>query len=1086
MTSVHTICFPPFEVDTQEKRLCREGHEIPLRAKTFSLLCYLLERAGQLVSKDELLENVWAGTQVTEGTLSISITELRKALGDDSKKPRCIVTVPKRGYRFIAEVTAAAAPVSSSRFQVSGVTAEEDQAQRETWNVKRETPLVGREHELSVLRHALENTLAGRGEMILLAGEAGIGKTRLTEELANEARVRNVQVLVGRCYEGEGAPPFWPWVQVIRIYLATQDEATALEVLGTGASIIADVLPEVRERFPQLPIPPMLTTEHARFRFFDSFSAFLRDAAKNQPLVIIFDDLHWADTPSLLLLQFLARELHDAQVLVCGAYRDIEFEPTHPFARMLGELARLGTCQSLFLPRFTESEVGQFIAVTTTHVPSPTLITAIHQKTEGNPFFVTEMVQAAMGEGEEAVLASSGSEQLPLPQRVRVAIERRLQTLSEPCREVLALAAVIGQEFTVPVLETVQTSGPLSDASQVLALLNEGIAARFVVPSARGVGQYRFAHALIRETLYADLREDRRVQFHRRIGEALENQTVQSREGGVRLPSSETLAELAFHFFHAAPGGNLAKALTYALQAGERAAELFAYEEAALQYDHALQLMETTRSDEMQRGEVLLRLTEMQQKAGHTSAAQDTCRVIAEIARTLRQQGAREQSTSLLARVALGFTTGFGGVAATGGKEDFFIIGLLEEALAALGDEDSGLRARVLSRLALEIYYSHDTKRITHLSQEAVQVARRVHDTTALAYTLYARHTVRALPEQVEERLAISSEIVRLATEAGDKELALRGQRLRLCDLLELGDFATADREFPSYLQRAEELRQPSYVWFAATWRATWAWLRGNCRESEHYAQEALTIGQRAHDPDAAQCFTAQIFATHAGTRSLHGIEMPVQQYAERYTALSSWRSTLALMYAGAGAADDARREIASFAADRCASIPRDGSWLITLVNLAQVYAILRDPAGAAMVYALLLPHAHRHIVVQPALFFLGSMGRILGMLAATMGRWREAEAHYEDALRQHREMNARPLTVLTQQQYVPMFFVRNQPGDWDRAMALLDQTVQAAQELGMDESETRLMAMKNKYQDKPRALHASKAAQPNLRVRRG
>jgi eukaryotic-like serine/threonine-protein kinase len=1062
MKSERYFSFPPFAVDTQEKRLCCEGSDIPLRAKTFSLLCYLLERAGQLVSKDEILQQVWAGTQVAEGTLTISITELRKALGDDAKNPRFIVTVPKRGYRFIGKVTSD----QSSVFSLPPLSP--FSSQLTTDNRQLTTGFIGRTHELNVLRTALENASAGRGQVVLLAGEAGIGKTRLAEELANEARVRNAQVLIGRCYEGEGAPPFWPWVQVMRIYLSTQDEEAAQEVMGPGAAIIADVLPEVRERFPQLPAPPELATEQARFRFFDSFTVFLKNVAKRQPLVIILDDLHWADTPSLLLLQFIAREVHNAQVLVCGAYRDVEFEPTHPFSRMLGELARLGACQSLFLPRFTESEVGQFMTVTTTHVPSPALITAIHQKTEGNPFFVAEVVQTAVGEGEEAVLVGSGSEQLPLPQRVRVAIERRLQTLSDPCQEMLALAAVIGQEFTVPKLEAVQTSRTPRDASQVLALLNEGIAARFVTPTAHGVGQYRFTHALIRETLYADLREDRRVQFHRRIGEALEYQTTLSHKGPGGSLSSETLAELALHFFYAAPGGNLVKAITYALQAGERAATLFAYEEAALQYERALRLMAASKSDNQQRGEVLLQLAEMQQKAGHAAAAQETCRVIADLARTLGQQGAREQSTSLLARAALGFTTGFGGVAAIGGEENPFIISLLEEALVALGDDDSVLRARVLSRLAMEIYYSRNIERLMFLSQEAVQVARRVRDTATLAHALYTRYTVRALPEQVEERLALSTEIVRLATAAGDKELALRGQRLHLCDLLELSDFATADREFSSYQHRAEELRQPSYLWFAAVWQATRAWLRGNCRESEQYAQEALRIGQRAQDPDAAQCFTAQIFATHAGTRSLQGIEMPVQQFAEHYTALPSWRSTLALMYAGSGAVEEARREIASFAADRFASIPQDGNWLITLVNLAQVYVLLRDPAGAALVYDLLVPHAHRHIIVQPALVFLGSLGRILGMLAATMGRWQEAEAHYEDALRQHREMNARPLIVLTQQQYVPMFFVRNHPGDWDRGMAIIEQAIATAQELGMDESATRLAAMKNRYQDRP------------------
>jgi DNA-binding winged helix-turn-helix (wHTH) protein/tetratricopeptide (TPR) repeat protein len=1072
--------FPPFQVDTREGSLRRDSQEIVLRAKTFALLCYLLERPGRLVSKDELLDNVWAGISVAEGALTVCMTELRKALGDDAKNPRFIATVPKRGYRFIGTV------VSS---QHSGVSSQKSQPapslQPPASSSKSvASSFVGREQEMAELRKNLEDALSGRGRLVLLTGEPGIGKTRTAEELANDARLRNAQVLIGKCYEGEGAPPFWPWVQITRAYLSAHDDATMQAAMGAGAAAIAEVLPDVQARLPHLPTPPPLASEHARFRFFDSFISFLKHAATAHPLVLILDDLQWADTPSLLLFQFLARELSDTHIFLIGTYRDIEFGPTYPFAQALGELARIGGSQTLWLRGLAESEVAHFLTLTTTHAPSSTLITAIHQKTGGNPFFVTEVIHTLARDGEAAFLETGSVEQIPLPQRVRAAIERRLATLSAPCREMLAMAAAVGQEFALTLLDAVQTkSGVVSGASTLLALLNEAVAARFVAPTPRGVGRYSFAHALIRETLYASLGEDRRVRLHRQIGEALERMAGKDSGGAGASTPGELVAELAFHFFLAAPGGDNEKAIAYAIQAGERAATLFAYSEATTHYAHALQLMEMTKGAELQRGELLLHLGEAQRKAGSTTAAQETCRVVADLARSLRQRGEQGQSASLLARAALGFATGIGMVTATGGVEDPFIVGLLEEALAALGAEDSSLRACVLSRLALEIYYSRDPQRQTALSQEAVGVARRVDDTATLAYVLLARHIALGEPGNVEERLAAATEIMRLATAAGDKELALRGQLLHLCDLLELGDLRTADREFPLFRQRAEELRQPSYLWFVETWKAMRAWLRGRFAEANQLAREAFAIGRRMQDPDVMQCYTVQLFGLHTGIKSLQGIELPVQEFAERYTALPSWRSALVLLYATTGAKEDARREFEQFAANDFADIPRDGNWMITMTNFAQVCTILRDQPRAATLYHLLLPYAKHCVAVQPALLCLGSATRFLGLLALTLTRWSDAEAHFEEALQQNQQMGAKPLIALTQQQYAVMLFARRQPGDWERAMAFLNQALGAAQELGMDELENRLLAIKSRNEDKKPTMEKKETRSSNLRL---
>ncbi len=1075
------LTFGPYRLDAQNGQLWRGKRLVRLTGKAMGVLQYLAERPGQLVTKEELFTAVWPRVVVSEEALTKRIHELRRALREDAKQPKYVATVHRRGFRWIAPLHATPLVVSrqqaedekqkaKGKKQKGRITLDPQSLAPNTQSLA--PPLVGREQEMAELQAKLEDASAGRGRLMLLAGEPGIGKTRTAEELAGYARSRNMYVAIGRCYEGEGAPPFWPWVQIVRAYLADHDQELLRAAMGVGAAVIAQVLPDVRDYLPDLSVPPILEPQPARFRFFDSFTMFLKNAAKMQPLVLILDDLHWADSLSLLLLQFLARELSNACLLVIGTYRDGELAPEHPLTHALGELARVPGSQSLSLRCLTASEVSRFIELTITHAPSPSLVSAVFQKTGGNPFFVTEVVHTLVREGRLGQGEGFSAEDLPLPQRVRVAVSHRLGTLSEPCRRALTAASAIGGDFDLTVLESLEMHSSSALAGErLLKTLNEAAAAHFVVPESCGIGRYRFAHALVREALYETLSADQRVRLHRQIGETVEqlsgrdtaSSPATNAEQGPSIHSEQFLTTLAYHFFQAAPGGDVGKAMAYAIRAGERATATFAYEEAARHYERALQLLALQHSDETQRCELVLALGEAHRKAGKIAAAKDAFRLAANLARTLRSSEKDKGAATLLARAALGFATGFGGVTVTGGIEDTFVIDLLEEAVRAVGEEESPLQAQVLGRLAVELYWSHEPKRRATLSRQAVEVARRCGDTGALAYALNAQHVVLREPGNVEERLAIASDIMRLAGEIGDKELTLRGHMWRLTDLLELGDLQTADGEIVPFAQRAEELRQPSYLWFLATWRATRAWLKGRFTEAEQWAAEALAIGQRAQDPDAAQCFIVQIFALRSGVKGFHDIKMPVQDLAERYTALPAWRSSLALAYAGFGAKEEARHEFEQFAVHHFTNIPRNADWMITMTNLVQVCSILHDVPSAETLYQLLLPYAERCVVVKPALVCLGPVTRFLGLLATILTRWDEAEAHFVSALQRCAQMDARPLIAQTQQHYAGMLLARKRPSDREQALAVLDQALALAQDIGMDELANRILARKNK-----------------------
>jgi predicted ATPase len=546
------------------------------------------------------------------------------------------------------------------------------------------TPFVGRAGELAVLTADLDAAVAGRGGVVLLAGEPGIGKTRLAEEVAAQATARGALVLWGRCWEAEGAPAFWPWVQVVRAYVQASDAAALRHDLGAGAADIVQLVPAIRDRLPDLPTPPPVEPEAARFRLFDSLAAFLRAAAARRPLLLILDDLHWADAPSLALLRFVSRELEGAGPLVVGIYRHAEVDRGHPLVATLADLTRGQDRRRVLLHGLDQRDVASFVALVAGVEPSPELAAALYRQTDGNPFFVTEVVRLLGSQGRlESVAGAAGVLGGGLPEGVRAVVAERLGRLSDDCQRVLEVAAVVGRDFGLRVLQP--ASG--SDSGRLLELLEEAEAARVVTAVPGALGRWRFAHALVREVVYEGLPAARRVRLHGLVGETLE--AAHAADPGPHL------AELAHHFVAAAPGGQVARAVRVATLAGRRALELLAWEDAAVLFERALAALELAeRPDQLERCELLLALGEARMAASDVTAARAAHRQAGELAGRI---GAPE----VLARAVLGL-----GLVVAGGIVDPDEVRLLEEARVALGGADSPLRARVLARLARALVYT--------------------------------------------------------------------------------------------------------------------------------------------------------------------------------------------------------------------------------------------------------------------------------------------------------------------------------------------------------------------------------------------
>jgi DNA-binding CsgD family transcriptional regulator/tetratricopeptide (TPR) repeat protein len=478
-------------------------------------------------------------------------------------------------------------------------------------------PFVGRERELGELVKRLELACAGLGSVVLVGGEPGIGKTRLAQRLAADAEAQGCRVLWGRCWEGDsGAPAFWPWIEALGGYARTRDPRALRTALGPGAADLAQLVPDIRTLLPDLPPPAPVEPEQARFRLFGAVTEFLRriadanapgsddPAANSKPatsIVVVLDDLHCADKASLLLLQYVARTVADTRLLLFGAYRDSELDRTHPLAATLATLRREPACERIGLRGLAEPEVLALIeaqAGAPLDAPGRALAEALHRETEGNPFFVGEMLRHLEESGRLSrqdgrwVVPARGVEEMGIPAGVREVIGHRLSRLSEDTNEVLGVAAVVGRDFDA---STIEQAAAL-DESQLDRALQEAEQAGVIAAVEHG-DRYRFAHALLRETLYAEMATRRRRRLHRQIGEAREAQH------GARL--AQHAAELAYHFVEA---GEPTKAILYSRLAAEQAAAATAWEEAARHYERCLVLYEDAAHPDVDDAEILMAL----------------------------------------------------------------------------------------------------------------------------------------------------------------------------------------------------------------------------------------------------------------------------------------------------------------------------------------------------------------------------------------------------------------------------------------------------------------------------------------------
>jgi DNA-binding SARP family transcriptional activator/tetratricopeptide (TPR) repeat protein len=885
---------------------------------------------------------------------------------------------------------------------------------------------VGRERELAELAGGLDDALAGRGRVFLLAGEPGIGKSRLAEELTTDARARGARVLVGRCWEAGGAPAYWPWVQALRTYVREANPDLLRAQLGNGAADLAQLLPDLRALFPEIAEPPPPDSEGSRFRLFDVTSSFLVNAAEARPLVIVLDDLHAADEPSLLLLQFLARQLGESRLMIVGAYRDIDPALADPLTTTLMELGREPVTRKLELAGLDEPDVVRFLELAAPRASATDLARMVHAETEGNPLFVGEILRLLASEQR---LDEPPTAPLAIPQSVREVIGRRLRHLSHRCNELLVLASVLGREFDLDALTRITGL----DRDLVLELLDEATDARVVSELPGAMGRMRFAHALIRDAAYHGVARSRRVQLHRKVGEGLEALYAWDLE--------PHLAELAHHFFEAAAGGDGQQAVAYAGRAGDRAIDLLAYEEAVRLYEMALEALgPQSAATARRRCELLLALANAKGRAGDSPGAKASFLEAAELARSAGLPEA-------LGRAAAGYGGRFLWDRAMSDKR---LVPLLQDALAALGEVDSTLRVQLLSRLSAALRGEPSREHRELICAEAVRSARRIGDPAAIAYALDAAEAALHAPHNAQQRLDEGREIVSLATATGDRERVFDGHEHAFWAAWELGDPGVREVELRSMAHAGEELKQPAQLWILSVARTTLAMAEGRFAEAGDLIEEAAAVGERAQSPSAAAVArTLPLFLLRREQGRLAESEREILGPGHQFSGPLVRGSVLAHIPARLGRRDEARAALDELMSRDLSDWHVDEEWLLAICLLAETCVLVEEAEHAARLHELLLPYASLNAIAVPQLA-LGSTSRPLGMLATLLGRFEDAERHFEEASRMNERMGARPWLAHTHEDYARLLRRRDAGGDRERAEELQSQADAAYRELGV------------------------------------
>ena len=893
--------------------------------------------------------------------------------------------------------------------------------------------LVGREAPLGRLRAALEATTgAGQRRASLIAGEPGIGKTRLAAELAFAAHTGGATVLFGRCDE-DPLMPYQPFVEALRFAIANADTETLGRWVGRRGADLTRLVPELAERLP-VGEPVRGDPDNDRARLFDAVIGFLENLSRDRPLVLVLDDLHWSDKPSLMLLMHLLRSAQPAPILVVGTYRETDLDRGHPLTEVLADLRRIEGYERVLLRGLDAAETEALMQSVSPHEATERtrgFARAVHAETEGNPFFLHEVVRNFKEAGtitERGGLWTSNLasfDQFEIPEGVREVVGRRLSRRSEGCQSVLGRAAVQGRDFDLGVLERVTDLS----SDQVLDAIDEAIAAGLVEPLPEA-DRFRFAHALVRDMLYGELTTSRRIRAHRQVGEALEAM------GAAKRP--ERRGELALHFLEAAPGGDVAKAVEYGLSVARQALDASAHEEAIA---HCRRTLEVAESDgaisPATRAELLTVLGVSLLTLGQQEEAQAAIENVLALGDVVPPE--------IFAQAAM--VSGQLATAKAWGVVDTLSTDLLVHAVDRLDHTAPDLAIEVICEITRGLLVAGAVGPARSWHEKATpMVAVATQHGTVIRHQIMASW-LRFCSDEFTEAKTLAEEATRRAKATGDQSIILESLVVLSGLLQATGDLDQMVGTIERMRVAADATSNAVYQAIVATYRSGLAWVRG---DMAGFAA-LLGIARRLCEPFpvAAQTGASQALYAAVDQGRIAEMDEDIERFIAPSRDIPNLRSSWVLFELNRGHGDAVRDTYERMAASGFTEMNQDFTWLYSRCSAAACVIAYADHDRADQAYAMILPLAHTNWSMPGGTLSHGSVSQQLGSLASLMERYDQAERHFEDALAMNTRMGHQPGLVKTRVEYAAMLMRRAGPGDWPRAAELARTAEAHAESLG-------------------------------------
>ena len=853
---------------------------------------------------------------------------------------------------------------------------------------------VGRTADRARLSELLDEASEGNRRLALISGEPGVGKTRLSTHTALEARrAHRTVVLYGRADE-ELAIPYRPWIEALTHYVEHAPESVLRAHVERHGGELTRMVPQLKERLPQVSSPRETDPDTERYLLWGAVVGLLREASASESLVIVLDDLHWADKPTLLLLKHLVSEGQGMHCLIIAAYRESDLARGHPLSAVLADLRSEQGVERIALKGLDEQNIVEIMENAAGHEldeASLGVARELQHETDGNPFYTAELLRHLLESGgiyqqESGRWTVRGSlSELGLPQSVREVLGRRVERLGEQACGMLSIAAVIGRDFDVDLLLRVSEHSE----EELLGLLEEAVAASVLHESASVPGRFSFAHALINHTLYEDLGVTRRARLHRRVAEALEQ--CLGADPGARV------SELAHHWAKATTAVDLDKAVSYARMAGERALYDLAPDEALRWFEQALELRDQSAElDLRERCEILIELGDAQRQSGDAIYRQ-TLLEASRIASVLTD-------AELAARAALANNRGIFSVI---GEIDEERIAAIQGAIELDDPPHPDRRARLLALQGQELGWSPDLARRKALVDEALALARDTQDARTLADVLHLSLYAYWSAETLELRTALVEELAERASSLRDPALHFWVLDDEFHVFTERGELKRAQSALEQMQVVVEELGQPTLKWVTAFDAAALELVRGHLAAAERLAERAFEIGRQAGEPDALFIFSVQLlYVRFYQGRGQEAVPM-LEQSTAAYPTITALRAALAALLGWLGRIDESAAMLEQAVSERFEHVSLVPERSTALAFYAEAAVQTADAAAAVILYELIEPWAEQTVYTGAA--GNGHARMWLGLLAAVLGRHQQADEHLQFAC-EFQEANDMPL----------------------------------------------------------------------------